>query len=232
MPTGILALPFAVSALAFCLTAVLMHMGRRRLTRVRDRARGELVPDRDAFYTSAYVDPTRLRAGIPGSAAILLMLALIGVTAVGAVYYAARQPILLVFVAFEGYAVFTQFDSLEAVFYAAFIGGAPPDRLGVKDYEYIRIESEELGRGTAAFGLLALATSALVFFSEQAVAASEAVVEYYVRFVFGVAQLAAPFSRPLSVALVPIVFGGSLVALLFALAQVRARLIRGRPKGR
>jgi hypothetical protein len=224
--SGYLEVSLVLSSLSFFIISSSMYWSRKSLKSIIGSARQNPPKERDSFFTGAYVDPTRYRTGVSAHGAVALIFALIGAVAVAIVYFVALEPLLLVAVAIEGYVVFTQLDSLEALSYARFIRTSSPDQRGLKDYAYIAAESDELRRGTGVFFVMGLASLLLSYVSDQAVIVSEEAVADYVRLIYGVSQWAGASSKPLSLVMIPLVLGASISIVIVVASRIGNRLSR------
>ncbi len=204
--------PLELFGVAFCVISYLMLDGRRRLAKVAGEAELSGARSREHFASRKYLDSVSHRVVLDLGSGMLVTLALVGIVGFVVVYYLALQPLILPVVVVEAYAVFTQVDSVEAMFFARFLRMAGASNLGRDDLEWVSWTERKLRRGAVAFLALGVATLLLSLVTGQLVSALNTAVEYYVQFLYGIGDAFRPISPVLgAMAMVLVLVGTFLI---------------------
>jgi len=201
--------PLALFGTACCVVSYLMLDGRRRLAKVAEDAELSDARSREHFVSWKYLDSVSHRIVLDPGSGMLITLVLVGILGLVAVYYLALQPLILPVIVVEAYAVFTQMDSVEAMFYARFLRTAGAQNLGRDDFEWVSWADRSLKRGMVAFLALGAATLLLSLVTAQLVEVLNTTVEYYAHFLYGIGDALDPISRVLGVTAMVLVVAGT-----------------------
>ena len=218
--------PLVFFGAAFCVVSFLMLRGRRRLARIAEEAELNGSRSRESFASGKYLDPVSHRAVLGLASGTLITLAMVGATGFAAVYYLALQPLILLVVVVGAYAVFTQMDSVEAMFLARFLWKVGVHSLGRNDLEWISWADRRLRIGTWSFFALGAATLLLSLVTGQLVAALNTAVGYYARFLYGIGDAVSPISWVLGVMAMVLVLAGTSLVPGIAWIRIYRRLHR------
>lgn len=226
---------FLAVGLSYMLLSFMMQREVRRLrTQLTDAETNE-ANKREAAYGEQYFRQS-LRPTVVPPLALVWALLLIAITALGfvVVQTVPRYAVLLLFLAFQAYFVYTRFDSVEAMLFSRFISRATVEQVGRWDVEQMRWSVGELIGGRLAFFLVGLVVFFLSFVTDQLILVIEGLITVYVGFVYLVSSEVASVSPLLSVVVVVAVSAGGLVLLILTGARIIAivrRLLSGRLNG-
>lgn len=166
-------------ASAYWVISLAMSEASRRLRSTIVRAETSGAENRPG--TGSYFH-LQLKFRINPGAPMGMAISLISIVIVGffIVYVVINNLVTIGLLLAEGYIIYANVDSIEALLFSRFLAKVPEDLVGSWELEQGRWSMKEMGRGRLAFLFLGLAMFLLSFVAPQVVTAVEALMASYV----------------------------------------------------